>query len=69
MPSKRERPEDAYGRVPRDPRDTVKAGLPELQSPGVLGTPSAHSVSTAEPPGYGGMQEAAGTLHPVGDGE
>jgi hypothetical protein len=54
MPSKRERPEGAYGRVPRDPRDTVKAGLPELQFPGVLATPSAHSVSTAEPSRYGG---------------
>jgi len=33
MVGKRERPEDAYGRDSRDPRDTVKAGLPEPQSP------------------------------------
>jgi hypothetical protein len=56
MPSKRERPEDAYGPVPRDPRDTVKAGLPEPQFPGVLATPSDDSVSTAEPSRYGGSR-------------
>jgi RNA-directed DNA polymerase len=33
MPSKRERPEGAYGRDSRGPRDTVKARLPEPQSP------------------------------------
>ncbi len=33
MVGKRERLEDAYGRGSRDPRDTVKGGLPELQPP------------------------------------
>ena len=28
MPEKRESPEDAYGAVPRDPRDKAKAALP-----------------------------------------
>jgi len=33
MPVKRERTEDVYGLVLQDPRDTVKAKLPEPQSP------------------------------------
>lgn len=33
MPLKREMPEDAYGIVPQDPRDMVKATLLEAQSP------------------------------------
>jgi hypothetical protein len=33
MSPKREMPEGVYGIVPRDPRDTVKAKLPETQSP------------------------------------
>ena len=35
MPEKREALEDAEGTVPQDPRDTVKARLPESQSPAV----------------------------------
>ncbi len=33
MPGTREPPEDVYGAVPQDPRDTAKAGLLEAQSP------------------------------------
>ncbi len=43
MVGKRERPEDAYGRDSRGPRDTVKAGLPEPQSPVMPhSSPAAH---------------------------
>ena len=35
MSEKRESPEDAYGAVPRGPRDRAKATLPESQSPAV----------------------------------
>jgi hypothetical protein len=35
MPEKREALEDAEGTVPQGPRDTVKARLPESQSPAV----------------------------------
>ena len=35
MPSKRERPEDADGRVPQGPRDKVRTALFEPQSPGM----------------------------------
>jgi len=34
MPVKREMHEGVYGTVPQDPRDMVKAILPEPQSPG-----------------------------------
>jgi len=33
MPIKREPPEDAYDAVPQDPRDMVRARLPEPQFP------------------------------------
>jgi hypothetical protein len=33
MPLKREMPEGVYGSVPQDPRDMVRAGLPEPQFP------------------------------------
>jgi hypothetical protein len=54
MPLKRVLPEGAVGQVPRDPRDMVKAGLLEPQSPdGVAGRPpverlqpgAAHCIS------------------------
>jgi len=35
MAEKQEASEDAYGAVLQDPRDKVKAGLPESQSPEV----------------------------------
>ncbi len=35
MSEKRETLEGVYGAVPQDPRDMVKAGLPEPKSPGV----------------------------------
>ena len=33
MPIKRRVPESGYGAVPQDPRDMVRATLPELQEP------------------------------------
>jgi hypothetical protein len=52
MPSKRKRLEDAEGWDPQDPRDTVKAGLLEAQSPVAIGTPLDYSVYTARPSRY-----------------
>lgn len=65
---KRERPEVAYGRDPRDPRDTVKAGLPAPQSPAM----EAHiprSASEAGPPGERAETADARTLRRVGGEE
>ena len=44
MPSKRERPEDADGRVPQGPRDKVRTALFEPQSPGMQAYIPRHSV-------------------------
>ena len=44
MPSKRERPEDAYGRVPQGPRDMVRTGLFEPQPPAMQAYIPRHSV-------------------------
>ena len=44
MPSKRERPEDAYGRVPQGPRDMVRTELFEPQPPAMQAYISRHSV-------------------------
>jgi hypothetical protein len=44
MPEKRGPPEDAEGAVPRDPRDTAKAALPESQSPAVQPHTRCYSV-------------------------
>jgi hypothetical protein len=41
---KRERPEDADGRVLQDPHDMVRAALPEPQSPAVQTSALRHSV-------------------------
>ena len=58
MVGKRERSEGAYGRASRDPRDMVKAGLPEPQSLVMQGDiprsapeagPSGERVKTADP--------------------
>ena len=45
MPSKRERSEDAYGRVPQGPRDMVRTGLFEPQPPAMQAYIPRHSVS------------------------
>ena len=45
MPSKRERSEDAYGRVPQGPRDMVRTGLFEPQPPAMQVNIPRHSVS------------------------
>ena len=44
MPSKRERPEDADGRVPQGPRDKVRTALFEPQSAGMQAYIPRHSV-------------------------
>ncbi len=44
MPSKRERSEDAYGRVPQGPRDMVRTGLFEPQLPAMQAYIPRHSV-------------------------
>ena len=44
MPSKRERPEDAYGRVPQGPRDMVRTELFEPQPPAMQACIPRHSV-------------------------
>jgi len=44
MPSKRERSEDAYGRVPQGPRDMVRTGLFEPQPPAMQVNIPRHSV-------------------------
>ncbi len=44
MPSKRERPEDADGRVPQGPRDKVRTALLEPQSPGMQAYIPRHSA-------------------------
>src|SRR5689334_19959417 len=44
MPSKRERPEDVDGRVPRGPRDKVRTALFKPQSPGMKAYIPRHSV-------------------------
>ncbi len=46
MPLKRKVPEGVYGSVPQDPRDTVKARLPEPQSP-VMQLPISRSQRLA----------------------
>src|SRR5215210_1367201 len=45
MPSKRERPEDAYGPVPQGPRDMVRTALFEPQPPAMQAYIPRHSVS------------------------
>ena len=45
MPSKRERPEDAYGPVPQGPRDMVRTGLFKPQPPAMQAYIPRHSVS------------------------
>ena len=44
MPSKRERSEDAYGRVPQGPRDMVRTGLFKPQPPAMQAYIPRHSV-------------------------
>ena len=44
MLGKRERPEDAYGWVPQDPRDMVKTALSETQPPVMQGYIPRYSV-------------------------
>ena len=44
MPLKRERSEDAYGRVTQDPRDMVRTALYKPQSPAMEAYSSRHSV-------------------------
>ena len=51
MSEKRGPPEDAEGVVPQDPRDRVKAALPESQSPAVQPHTRCYSVSNAAPSG------------------
>ena len=46
MSEKRETLEGVYGAVPQDPRDMVKAGLPEPQSPVV--EPHTHRYHALE---------------------
>lgn len=45
MPTKRERPEDAHGRVPQGPRDRVRTALFEPQPPAMQADIPRHSVS------------------------
>src|SRR4051812_34242835 len=50
MPSKRERSEDADDPVPQGPRDTVRTGLFEPQSPAMQAYIPRHSVLRRGPP-------------------
>ena len=51
MPEKRGPPEGAEGGAPQDPRDKVKAALPESQSSAVEPHTRCYSVSNAAPSG------------------
>ena len=62
MVGKRERPEGAYGRDPREPRAMVKAALLEPQSPVMQGHIS-RSASEAGPPGEHAETADVPTLH------
>ena len=62
MSEKRETLEDAEGAVPQDPRDRVKAELPESQSPAVQLHTRCYSVYSAAPPGADRSPFAIGHL-------
>jgi hypothetical protein len=58
--------EDAEGAVLQDPRDRVKAALPESQSPAVEPHTRCYSVSNAAPPGADREGCAIRHLRPAG---
>ncbi len=68
MVGKRERPEDAYGRGLRDPRDMVKGRLPEPQPPVMQGHVPC-STADAGPPGWRAETADPRTLRRVGGGQ
>ena len=66
MSEKREPLEDAEGAVPQDPRERVKAELPESQSPAVQPHTRCYSVCNAAPPGADRKAFAIGHLRLAG---
>ena len=66
LSEKREPLEDAEGAVPQDPRDRVKAALPESQSPAVQPHTRRYSVCNAAPPGADRSTFAIGHLRLAG---
>ena len=68
MPSKRERSEDADDPVPQGPRDTVRTGLFEPQSPAMQAYIPRHSVLRRGHRDRATKIVVARTFHAVGDG-
>ena len=68
MPSKRERSEDADDPVPQGPRDTVRTGLFEPQSPAMQAYIPRHSVLRRGHRDRATRIVVARTFHAVGDG-
>jgi hypothetical protein len=67
MSEKRESLEGVYGAVPQDPRDMVKAGLPESQSPAVEPHTHRYHALDAVPSRACRSSFAVRTLRVMGD--